>query len=847
MKPLPENLPAFFIGAKYNGHRKATSLIFYEPKSEKLFVWHDANHEPYCLTNLSPFELDRIERLKRHPSFKRFESVTKYDALHDRDITVTKVIAKDPMAIGGGKPRENIRDIIPDNEEGAKVWEAKISYDCCYVYDKELEMGMPYQLSNGKLVPVIYPEIEKRVEKITKMVGTSEDRWVRLFEYPVPNFRRVALDIEVLGESKTRVPDPKKAKYPVVSATLIGSDGQRIVLVLLRKGVVEGEEVVPANIRFFDKEADLIRAIFNIMGEYPFVITFNGDGFDMVYLFNRAINLKIPQEEIPIKVVRRGVKLKEAIHIDLYRFFFNKSMKNYAFQAKYKNITLDEIARALLGKGKLHTDEDVWLATEMAKWSYSQLAKYNCQDSDITLELTTYNDGLVMNLIVALMRISAMAIEDLIRFPISQWIRGMMFYEHRKRNYLIPNPEDILSVSGKGQTATTAVIKGKKYKGAIVVEPVAGTHFKVSVVDFASLYPSILKTRNLGYATINCPHEGCKNNKVPETTHWICKKTKAIEGEIIGLLKDLRVNWYKKKKKEKNLYSVVEQAIKVFCNASYGVFGDDGFSLYCPPVAESITAIGRHSIKSTIDKAKELDIDILYGDTDSVFLKNPTPVQIKELIAWSDKTLGLDLEVDKEYRYVCLSSRKKNYLGVKPDGDIDVKGMTGKKKHIPWIIKDAFNVTKKYLGKAETPQEVEACKKALRKVIRNVYFRIKRRDFELEEVAFRMTLGKNPDMYEKSTPQHVRAAQILKNELGIELQKGDSVTYVKCNKFDWYPEGQKEPVKNVNVKPLQLAKKGDVDIKKYHEMLKSTFEQLLDALDIDYSIIIGVVKLEQFM
>ena len=112
---------------------------------------------------------------------------------------------------------------------------------------------------------------------------------------------------------------------------------------------------------------------------------------------------------------------------------------------------------------------------------------------------------------------------------------------------LIPNAEDILAL--KGGTSTTAIIKGKKYKGAIVVDPVPGVHFNVAVMDFASLYPSIIKVYNLGYQTLLCNHEECKSNKVPETNSWICTKDKALESLLIGSLRDLRVKWYKSKAK----------------------------------------------------------------------------------------------------------------------------------------------------------------------------------------------------------------------------------------------------------------------------------------------------------
>jgi DNA polymerase I len=132
------------------------------------------------------------------------------------------------------------------------------------------------------------------------------------------------------------------------------------------------------------------------------------------------------------------------------------------------------------------------------------MAAYCFRDSEITFKLTSFEDELAMKLILALTRVSSMPMEDVSRQGVSRWIRNFMQREHRHRNMLIPNSEDI--ISKKGKTTTTAIIKGKKYQGAIVVEPVPGVHFNVAVMDFPSLYPSIIKVWNLGYQSILCPH-----------------------------------------------------------------------------------------------------------------------------------------------------------------------------------------------------------------------------------------------------------------------------------------------------------------------------------------------------
>ncbi len=432
-----------------------------------------------------------------------------------------------------------------------------------------------------------------------------------------------------------------------------------------------------------------------------------------------------------------------------------------------------------------------------------------------------------------------MPMEDVTRQGVSRWIRNFLQHEHRKRNMLIPTPEDILAT--KGKTATKAIIKGKKYKGAIVVDPTPGVHFNVAVMDFPSLYPSIIKVWNLGYQSILCSHPECRNNLIPDTPHWVCTKKRALESLLVGSLRDLRVQWYKPKSKDKSLtadlrswYNITQGALKVILNASYGVFGAETFDLYCPPVAEATAAIGRHSITQILNEAKRLCIQVLYGDTDSLFLKNPSKQQIGELAHWTEQELKMSLDVDKVYRYAVFSSRKKNYLGVLEDGTVDVKGLTGKKKHIPIFIKKAFDKMKDRLAKVKTPAEFEQTKKDIAEIVRDCYMRLKRREWEnMDELAFNVVLGEEIRHYTKTTPQHVKAAKILQ-ENGAELRAGDRISFVKTTKPP-------------HVKPVELATKNDVDIDKYIAYLHSTFDQVLDALGLDFDEIIGLTKLERFM
>ena len=118
--------------------------------------------------------------------------------------------------------------------------------------------------------------------------------------------------------------------------------------------------------------------------DYPFLITFNGDDFDLRYLKHRAMRkeIGIKEEEIPIALQRQEASLKHGVHIDLYRFFNNRSIQVYVYNNRYTEHTLNGIAEALLGKEKFSFEGNI------AELPLVKLADYCLNDSTLTYELT---------------------------------------------------------------------------------------------------------------------------------------------------------------------------------------------------------------------------------------------------------------------------------------------------------------------------------------------------------------------------------------------------------------------------------------------------------------------------
>ncbi len=834
-KKIESMPPSMLISAAYDNISKSAILKFYEPKSQKLFMYKDeTGHKPYCYSRLAPEELDFLQE---RDDVLEIKTVQRYDLIKDKEIDMSKITVADPLAIGGTAGDKSIRNII-------ETWESDIKYYENYLYDRKLIVGKYYEVKDGKikqhdleisnevkiaLKSLLWDKVDSEnmvdAEQFKKFIS----EWADLLNQPIPKIKRLGVDIEVESEVG-RIPDPKIAEKRVTAIGLKGSDGFDQIFVLKTEGTEEGTNELDQSVKIvfydLDKEKEMIQDAFDIIKEFPFIVTYNGDEFDLPYLYNRAERLGIKNYVNPLYMMRNSATLKQGVHLDLYRTLSNRSFQIYAFSQKYTNFSLNSVSKALLGKEKID------YGLEFDKLTLYQTANYCYNDALLTYELTSFNNDLLMNLLVIIARIGRMPIDDIARMGVSQWIRSLLYYEHRKRNCLIPKREE-LERKSEG-VLSDAVIKDKKFRGGLVIEPKEGIHFDVVVMDFASLYPSIIKVRNISYETVRCPHEECKKNTIPQTNHWACSKKNGLASMIIGSLRDLRVNYYKNLSKKETLteeqrqqYTVVSQALKVILNASYGVMGAEIFPLYFLPAAEATTAIGRHTILETIKKCEETGIEVLYGDTDSLFIKNPTKEQIQQVIEQAKKDHGVDLEIDKTYRYCVLSNRKKNYLGVTKEGKVDVKGLTGKKSHTPPFIKKLFYDLLDVLSKVQTMEDFKNAKKEISEKIATCGKKVEAKEIPIEDLTFNVMLSKAVSEYTKTIPQHIRAAKQL--EAIREVKKGDIISYIKI---------QNKP----GVKPAEMAKKEEIDSKKYMEFLESTLEQITSSMDLDFNTILGKPK-----
>ena len=847
------------MSTKYNkGESFGQTLVFLdeEGKIHEMFM---KKVRPFFYTELTEEEMKTEPLLKEEywdfikdtwdeKKVHSLKKVFKINPITRERTQLTKVTMTAPYYVSG-KRQDGLSQYLPKS----LVYNNTNKYTDVFIQNTELVMAMPYKVGERVVIPDIDEEEIKNHEifnlKQLKRFDKKVFDWlVPLFITPFPELKNsiVAIDIEV-DHNMRMIIDPFKATYPISSIAFKSSE-EEICFVLeddvrgLEKKEKEDEFEIANKVIVCKSERQLLQKAISYMChcKQNIVVGFNIDKFDLPYMFNRAKLYGLNDKRFWAYIrddgaISKGVRGKFVI--DLYPFLSNLSVKTYAFKNKYDRNSLDAIAKGLLGEEKYKFEGNI---NSLTKY---ELAYYNIKDVNLTYELCVFNNEVIMKLAMMFQRMSGLTFESVFRRKVSALIINMLNKYMTEKDMFFPNRIMLESV---GKAKSKAMIKGKRYQGALVLEPIQGLHFDVTVMDFASLYPSIMDIKNICFSTVNCGHESCKSNTVYELGHHICKMRRGLISELVGVIKDIRVHYFKDRQDENPIFPVVEQALKVYINASYGIYGDDRLPYFAEPVAESVTAESRYALETLIEKAEKLKVVVIGGDTDSVFLGTRDPETIKELIDYCYKELGLQLGVDYEMRFMNMY-KKKNYFGYTIDNEKIIKGLTGKKRNTPNYIKKCFEETVEILKDVTEGNKKEAIEKVL-KVVKKYYMGLKKRTMvnDLDDFAISVAMHKHVDRY-NTLPIHVKVAKQLYEYIKIKsdnkninirtvLPEGSIIVFIRTNIIG----------KN-NAKPIEVTSPEDIDINKYVEWLFNSLRQIYEPLGITDNQIVGQKSLVEFL
>jgi DNA polymerase elongation subunit (family B) len=401
-------------------------------------------------------------------------------------------------------------------------------------------------------------------------------------------------------------------------------------------------------------------------------------------------------------------------------------------------------------------------------------------------------------------------------YRISRLIDSRNCYELINRGFVV-------SRSGRRESIRTLEEIFAKDKGGMIFSPRVGLHENIAVLDYENEYANLILKHNLSY-------ERCTNTKglLPTVLESVLKRRIMFK----NLQKSFQVNTCEWLWCEQRIV-----ALKNILVALYGTTGSFWNRLANVDAFEEINRLSREILIKSKDIVQGLGFELLYADTDSVFLKKSGAtfedfVSLKDILA---RETGLPITLETCYKFLVLLPLEadeklealKHYYGITYTNELIVRGIEARRHDAPNFIKDFQSELLYTLFDCKDSVEIvsRGYENALLLVIKTID-KVMTGELELKDLIVSKILRQDLYNYRSLFP-HVSAALQL-TEAGVQLTRGDTIQYIYTDAV------HSNPLRRVT--PIEFIEEGRervYDKQKYREMLLEAAETVFGYFGFD--------------
>ena len=480
-------------------------------------------------------------------------------------------------------------------------------------------------------------------------------------------------------------------------------------------------------------------------------------------------------------------------------------MSAQEFWLSERNYTLGNLARAHLGLGRhdveprdvskyfsksdallnlvRHTENDAWLTLKLM---------FNLEMIPLTRQITNLVGNLWQRTLTA---------------GRAQRIEYMLCHEFHRLKYILPDKESY-GKSKLDKKASRSKRRKPAYKGGLVLEPKRGLYDTyILLLDFNSLYPSIIQEYNLCFTTVDRSGERKAQDEqdrddgeqapfIPQIPSESLEQ--GVLPRVIKSLVDTRAVVKRELKKEKeptkrNQLDCRQKALKIVANSMYGCLGFSGSRFLAKPIAALVTLQGREILQRTVDLVRDtMNLDVIYGDTDSIMIDT----RITDLARVKELGYKIMKEINKMYKLLTIGLdgifksmlllKKKKYAAL----IIESAGADGKlvlkreEKGLDLVRRDwcplSKDIGRECLNCILSGRPREEIVESISHFLGVQNEKIRNHEVELDKFVITKGLNKAPQDYSSRKGQpHLLVALKMQKE-GQFVNAGDHIPYVIC-------------------------------------------------------------------
>ena len=585
-----------------------------------------------------------------------------------------------------------------------------------------------------------------------------------------PTLKLVSLDIETTAHGE------------LYSLALEGCGQRQVYMLGPQNGIDEARDF---ELEYCDTRAQILERLNSWMETHdPDAII----GWNLVQFDLRVLRQHAERYQVPLRLGRGGAVMEWREHGGKQEHYFAAAAGRLIIDGiealksatwNFSSFSLENVAQTLLGEGKSIDNPYQRMAEIDRRFREDKpaLARYNLKDCELVTRIFAKTE--LLTFLLERASVTGLA-ADRSGGSVAAFEHLYLPLMHRQ-GYVAPNLGDV---------------SGENSPGGFVMDSQSGLYDSVLVLDYKSLYPSIIRTFLIDPVGLVVGTGGDEADTVPGYRGAQFSRLKHCLPAIVEQV------WRGREAAKRERNAPLSQALKIIMNAFYGVLGSSGCRFFDPRLASSITLRGHDIMHRTRELITGQGYQVIYGDTDSTFVWLRTAhtdeaagsigrALVAHVNAWWDTYLreefglenALELEFETHYRRFLMPTirgseegSKKRYAGLvgKPDGSEEMvyKGLeTVRSDWTPLAQQFQQDLYRRIFQRT-----------AYQDYVRDYVARTVRGEFDAL-LVYRKRLRRPLDDYQRNVPPHVRAARTadaynLAQGRPLQYQNGGWISYV---------------------------------------------------------------------
>ena len=585
-----------------------------------------------------------------------------------------------------------------------------------------------------------------------------------------PSLRLASLDIETTAHGE------------LYSIALEGC-GQRQVYMLGPKN--GGDEALDFDLEYCASRGQLIERLNGWMERHdPDAII----GWNVVQFDLRVLREQAQRHRVPLKLGRGGAELEWREHGGKQEHYFAAAAGRLIIDGiealksatwNFPSFSLENVSQTLLGEGKAIDNPYQRMAEIDRRFREDKpaLARYNLKDCELVTRIFAKTE--LLTFLLERASVTGLA-ADRSGGSVAAFEHLYLPMMHRQ-GFVAPNLGDV---------------QGENSPGGFVMDSRSGLYDSVLVLDYKSLYPSIIRTFLIDPVGLVVGTQEGEINPVPGYRGALFSREKHCLPAIVNQV------WQGREAAKRERNAPLSQALKIIMNAFYGVLGATGCRFFDPRLASSITLRGHDIMHRTRELITEQGYQVIYGDTDSTFVWLKTAhdeeaaatigrALVAQVNQWWQQYLreefgldsALELQFETHYRRFLMPTIRGSEEGSKKR----YAGLVGKSDGSEQMVYKGLETVRSDW----TPLAQQFQQALYLRIFQRAPYQAYVRDYVQRTLAgefdallvYRKRLRRPLDDYQRNVPPHVRAARTadaynLAQGRPLQYQNGGWISYV---------------------------------------------------------------------